>query len=237
MSYVNWKIKGPKVATCNCDFGCPCEFLAPPTNANLCEGVEIMRIDEGWFGDGTDQVRLDGLLVGARYRWPGPLHKGGGIVQGLFEERTSGAQREALFKILGGEEQEPTTVFNIYGSTVETEYDPLFGNMDFAVEFKARTARFAMAGVTEMTVEPDQEPGHWSRLFLAESCCIRASSTAPPRWRVPPLPRLTTGCRWTTARSTRRSSTVPTVHTASYRTRRRQASRPHWPRSRRGWVQ
>ena len=158
MSYVNWKIKGPKVATCNCDFGCPCEFVAPPTNANLCEGVEIMRIDEGWFGEGADQVRLDGLLVGARYRWPGPLHKGGGIVQGLFEERTSEAQREALFKILGGEEQEPTTVFNIYGSTIETEYDPLFGVLDFAVDFKARTAKFTMPGVTEMRVEPIKNP-------------------------------------------------------------------------------
>ena len=158
MSHVNWKIKGPKVATCNCDFGCPCEFVAPPTNANLCEGVEIMRIDEGWFGEGADQVRLDGLLVGARYRWPGPLHKGGGIVQGLFEERTSEAQREALFKILGGEEQEPTTVFNIYGSTIETEYDPLFGVLDFAVDFKARTAKFTMPGVTEMRVEPIKNP-------------------------------------------------------------------------------
>ena len=68
MAYVDWMIRGPKIASCSCNYGCPCEFNAPPTNP-VCEGLEAQRIDEGWFGD----VRLDGLIIGARYRWPGPL--------------------------------------------------------------------------------------------------------------------------------------------------------------------
>ena len=102
MAYVDWMIKGPKIASCSCAYGCPCEFNAPPTS-RPCEGLEAQRIDEGYFGD----LRLDGLIIGARYRWPGPVHEGGAVVQGLIDARASEAQVEALFKILGGEEQEP----------------------------------------------------------------------------------------------------------------------------------
>ncbi len=45
MSYIDWKIKGPKIASCNCAYGCPCEFNAAPTHG-LCEGLEAQRIDE-----------------------------------------------------------------------------------------------------------------------------------------------------------------------------------------------
>jgi hypothetical protein len=71
-----------------------------------------MLIEEGWSGD----LRLDGLKVAAVYRWPGPVHEGGGVVRGFFDANANQAQIDALFTILGGKEQEPTTVFNIYGS-------------------------------------------------------------------------------------------------------------------------
>jgi hypothetical protein len=43
-------IKGPKFVTCNCNYGCPCEFNAPPTR-EVCEGFEAMQIEERYFGD------------------------------------------------------------------------------------------------------------------------------------------------------------------------------------------
>ena len=63
MAYVDWMIRGPKIASCNCDYGCPCEFNAAPTNA-ICEGLEAMEITEGYFGD----LRLEGLRFAAAYR-------------------------------------------------------------------------------------------------------------------------------------------------------------------------
>ena len=48
MAYVDWMIKGPKIASCNCDYGCPCEFNAPPTH-DVCEGLEAMEIEEGYL--------------------------------------------------------------------------------------------------------------------------------------------------------------------------------------------
>ena len=72
MSYVDWMIRTKQLGTCSCDYGCPCEFNAPPTRVP-CEGVMAMEITEGYFGD----VRLDGLRTAGVYHWPGPVHDGG----------------------------------------------------------------------------------------------------------------------------------------------------------------
>ncbi len=55
MAYVDWMIKGPKIVSCNCAYGCPCEFNAPPTHGP-CEGLECMEIAEGYFADVRAQV-------------------------------------------------------------------------------------------------------------------------------------------------------------------------------------
>ncbi len=153
MAYVDWMIRGPKISSCNCDYGCPCEFNALPTN-DVCQGLEAHRIDEGWFGD----VRLDGLIVGARFSWPGPVHEGKGRVQGLISAHASEEQREALFQILDGKEQEPTTAYSIYGSTIETEYDPIFADIEFECDLEARTGHFKAPGHMELSLKPIKNP-------------------------------------------------------------------------------
>ncbi|MGI9423480.1 MAG: DUF1326 domain-containing protein [Hyphomicrobiaceae bacterium] len=177
MAYVDWMIRGPKIASCNCSYGCPCEFNAPPTN-DVCEGLEAHRIDEGWFGD----VRLDGLIIGARYRWPGPVHEGGGIVQGFISEHATEAQREALFQILEGKEQEPTTPFNIYGSTIETEFDPIFANIEFECDLEARSGRFVVPGHMKLELQPIRNPvtgqPHRAQIVLPEGFEFRKAEMA-----------------------------------------------------------
>jgi hypothetical protein len=153
MAFANWMIKGPKIGACSCDYGCPCEFNGRPTHGS-CEGLEAMRIDEGWF-EGT---RLDGLLFAARFHWPGAVHEGKGTVQGAISAHADEAQREALMNILGGEEQVETTVFNIYGSTIETELDPVFADIEFECDIEARTGRFHVPGMMELGIEPILNP-------------------------------------------------------------------------------
>ncbi len=153
MAYVDWMIRGPRLSACNCAYSCPCEFNAPRSN-DICEGLEATEITEGWFGD----VRLDGLHFAAAFRWLGPVHEGGGIVQGFVDDRATEAQVDALFKILGGEEQEPTTVFSIYGSTIETEYDPVFTAIDFECDIANRVGRFAIPGHLELSLQPIRNP-------------------------------------------------------------------------------
>jgi hypothetical protein len=177
MAYVDWLIKGPKIASCNCDWGCPCEFNGRPTRG-MCEGLEAHRIDEGYFGD----LRLDGLVVAARYRWPGPVHEGGGLVQGIIDERASPAQRDALLTILGGKEQEPTTVYNIYGATIARELAPVFAPIAFACDLEARIGELRIPGVMVLAIEPIKNPvtgrPHRAQIRLPEGFEFREAEVA-----------------------------------------------------------
>ncbi|MEM9533893.1 MAG: DUF1326 domain-containing protein, partial [Pseudomonadota bacterium] len=86
MAYVDWMIRTRQIGCCSCDYGCPCEFNAPPTSLP-CEGVAAMEITEGYFGD----LRLDGLRTAGVYRWPGPVHEGNGTWWTIMDRGASEA--------------------------------------------------------------------------------------------------------------------------------------------------
>ncbi|MCT7373925.1 DUF1326 domain-containing protein [Chelativorans salis] len=154
MAYVDWMIRGPEIATCNCNWGCPCQFNAPPTHGD-CRAVVGTRIDEGHFGD----VRLDGLKAACVLAWPGAIHEGHGEVLPIVDERATPEQREALLKILGGEETEEfATIFNVVAATTETVHEPMFRPIEFEVDEESRTGRFAVPGIIEATAEPIRNP-------------------------------------------------------------------------------
>lgn len=153
MAYVDWEIQVKRLVSCSCDYGCPCEFNAPPTR-KPCEGVEGMEIVRGYFGD----VALDGLRAAGIFRWPGAVHEGHGHYLPVIDQRADDAQREALLKIMSGEEQEPTTVFNIYGSTIEHEYDPVFAEIELDWDIDRRRGRLAVPGLLESSLEPILNP-------------------------------------------------------------------------------
>jgi hypothetical protein len=113
-----------------------------------------MEITEGYFGD----VRLDGLRTAGVYHWPGRMHDGGGTWWGIIDKAATDEQIDALFKITGGDEQEPTTGFAIYGSTVEHEPEPLFADIEFEWDIVGRTGRFVVSGVLEANIEPIRNP-------------------------------------------------------------------------------
>jgi hypothetical protein len=153
MAYVDWMIRIRQIGCCSCDYGCPCEFNAPPTRLP-CEGVMAMEITEGYFGD----VRLDGLRTAGVYRWPGPVHEGKGTWWAVIDKSANEEQVEALATILGGKEQEPTTSFAIYGSTIEHEPDPVFADIEFECDLEGRKGRFVVKDVLECNVEPIRNP-------------------------------------------------------------------------------
>ena len=65
MTNIDWLIRGPEISTCNCDWGCPCQFNSVPTYGN-CRAAVAMRIDEGHFGDIdlTGGARASGVMRG-----------------------------------------------------------------------------------------------------------------------------------------------------------------------------
>jgi hypothetical protein len=149
----NWKIKGEWIKNCNCAFGCPCDFNAPPTQGN-CQGVVGMNILEGHYGD----VRLDGLRFLVLVDFPGPLHEGHGTAQAILDERADEAQREALGVILSGAEAQEGTLFHIFSMITETHLDPIVAPIEFEFDMAARTSRVVVPGLFETEIEPIKNP-------------------------------------------------------------------------------
>jgi len=154
MPAIKWSFEGPHFANCNCDYGCPCQFNALPTDGT-CRAVVAWRIDTGHFGD----TRLDGLCAVNLYAWPGAVHHGNGSMQSIIDERASEAQRAALVAILQGEGADAGAVMlQIYRLMCSTVHEPLFKPIDLSIDVEERTARLRIPGCVESTVEPIRNP-------------------------------------------------------------------------------
>jgi hypothetical protein len=151
---VEWEIKATEFANCNCAYGCGCQFNALP-DKGFCEAVAGYQINQGQFGD----VRLDGLRAAAMWRWPGPVHEGNGTMQLVIDERADERQRDALVKILSGQEtEEMATVWWVYSAMCPTKHDPLFHPITLDVDVDARKARLEIPGLVMSTGEPIRNP-------------------------------------------------------------------------------
>ena len=95
--YTDWMIRGLSVSTCNCDYGCPCQFNSLPTHGD-CRAAVAMSIEEGHF----DDVSLGGTKWVGLFAWPGPIHEGNGEALVIIDESASEFQ-SVLIDFFGGE--------------------------------------------------------------------------------------------------------------------------------------
>jgi hypothetical protein len=103
--------------------------------------------------------------------WPGAIHEGNGEALPIVDQRADERQREALLKILAGEETEPgATIFNVVASTLVTMHEPQFLPIEFEADIESQTGRFAVPGVIETSGEPIRNPvtgaAHRARVVL-----------------------------------------------------------------------
>ncbi|MBR8456227.1 DUF1326 domain-containing protein [Burkholderia dolosa] len=149
-----WELRGTELISCNCSYGCPCQFNAPPTHGG-CEAMGAISIDSGHYGD----VALDGIKIAVVFQWPGPIHEGKGRCQPIVDERADPAQREAVLKIMTGQDTDPfATMFAVFASTLEHAFEPIFTRIDFDVDVDARRGRIHVEGVFDVTGEPIRNP-------------------------------------------------------------------------------
>lgn len=149
-----WELQADEFVSCNCAYGCPCQFNALPTQG-YCEAVAAFRIEKGFFGDTT----LDGLHAIGVLQWPGAIHEGGGKAYMIIDERADDAQRNALLTILSGGETEPgATVWNVFASTLEQVFDPVFKAIELDIDVEARLGRMSVDGLIEGKGEPIRNP-------------------------------------------------------------------------------
>jgi hypothetical protein len=145
-----WEFRGRELVNCTCEYGCNCQFNALPDKGH-CHAVAGIQIDEGHHGD----TRLDGLTIAAIYKWPGPIHEGNGEALPFVDQRAYEKQREALLKIMTGQDTDPfATMLAVYASTVTKLHDPVFIDIDFEVDVGGRRGRLSIPGYVEMTGEP-----------------------------------------------------------------------------------
>jgi hypothetical protein len=145
-----WEFRGRELVNCSCDYGCNCQFNGLPDKGH-CHAVAGIQIDEGHHGD----TRLDGLRIAAIFKWPGPIHEGHGEALALVDERADPTQREALLKIMTGQDTDPfATMFAVYASTVERMHDPVFTAIDLDLDVDARRGRMRIKDYVDMVGEP-----------------------------------------------------------------------------------
>ena len=153
---IEWHVRVDEFATCNCAYSCPCQFgIANLPTKGFCETVLSYQIHQGQFGD----VRLDGLRAALLAQWPGPIPLGNGKMQLIIDERADARQREALVKIMTGEEtEEMATIWWLFGVMCPTKLEPLYLPIELTVDVEARRARLNINGVVEASGEPIKIP-------------------------------------------------------------------------------
>ena len=149
-----WEFKGRELVNCTCEYGCNCQFNALPDKGH-CHAVAAIQIDQGYHGD----IPLAGLAIVGIFKWPGPIHEGHGEAMPIVDERATPEQREALLKIMSGQDTDPfATVFAVFASTIETMHEPIFAPIDFDVDVTGRRGKLSVPGYVEMSGEPIRNP-------------------------------------------------------------------------------
>ena len=147
---VKWSIDGDYFQACSCDYGCPCEFEAPPTQG-FCEDVSVWRITRGNYGD----VSLDGICFGVAARWPEALHLGNGTAVPYLDERATEDQRNAILQILTGQAKGEGP-FEIIITTLSNVLEPQF--VPFVFDEDGKNSNAKMGDTASLAFEPIKNP-------------------------------------------------------------------------------
>jgi hypothetical protein len=152
--YVEWTMEGFEYVNCNCDWGCPCQFNAPPTHGN-CRAACFVQIERGQFGD----VPLGGLRWGILAEWPAAVHLGNGKLQTIVDERADAQQRKAIETISHGGETEPgSLIWQVFSTTISEFLPTLYKPIELKIDYTGRSASVTVPGVIEGAAESIRNP-------------------------------------------------------------------------------
>jgi hypothetical protein len=146
---VKWSFEADYLQACNCDYGCPCEFSAPPT-LGYCDGTGAWRIKRGKYG----KVKLDGLGLGFAAHWPKAIHEGNGTVCIFVDEKAGPDQRDALLQIASG--KAGGLPFEILATTFSKLLEPLF--VPFQFKIKGQNSSFKLGDAASATLGSIKNP-------------------------------------------------------------------------------
>ncbi len=144
-----WSMEVEYIQSCNCAYGCPCNFNALPTPGN-CEALVGYRIKTGHF-NGT---KLDRAKVAWGLWWPKAIHQGNGVARLYIDPGVKPSQRQAIGEIWGG--KVGGGVFAIFNSTFAKVLPAMTTRIDW--KFEGFDSRFSVAGIGEVQTSHIKNP-------------------------------------------------------------------------------
>ena len=135
----NWHIEVDYVETCNCDYGCPCNFNGFPTYG-FCRALILYHIRSGFYGS----TILDGLDIVTAVSWPEAIHEGNGTVQLFLTKNISQEQKNAVITIFSGQAKGDGP-FALFAPTYKYILEPQL--VDLHVNINGKKSSFSIPGV------------------------------------------------------------------------------------------
>jgi hypothetical protein len=150
LSISKWNIKADYVETCNCDFGCPCNFDGFPTYG-FCRALVFFHIKKGNFGS----VQLDGLDVVYAVSWPKAIHEGSGTLQLFITKHSDQSQRNAIVNIFTGKARGDGP-FALFSTTFKYILDSQF--VEIRSKIDGTKSSFSVPGILDVQLESFVNP-------------------------------------------------------------------------------
>ncbi len=131
--------------TCNCDYGCPCNFNGFPTYG-FCRALILYHIRSGIYGS----TSLDGLDVVTAVSWPKAIHEGNGTVQLFLTKNISQEQKNAVITIFSGQAKGDGP-FALFAPTYKYILEPQL--VDLHVDINGKKSSFSISGLLDVMLE------------------------------------------------------------------------------------
>jgi hypothetical protein len=148
---VEWRLAGEEITSCNCAWGCPCQFNALPTSGQ-CEAIISISVHDGHHGD----TAMAGVRFSRVLWWPGAVHQGGGTRQLIIDAAASKDQWQAIERLESDLDSHP--FFGIYGSMAPTRLETLSAPIEFELDREGRRGKVSIGTIAEVRVEPIRNP-------------------------------------------------------------------------------
>jgi hypothetical protein len=145
----SWNMKADYVETCNCEYGCPCNFSGIPTYGN-CRALLLFHIRSGSYGN----TKLDGVDFILAQSWPKAIHEGNGTLLLLITNKANEEQRKAIIQIVSG--QAKGDCFALFAGTFSRFLEPQF--VDINAKIDGRKSSFSVPGLVNVEVESFKNP-------------------------------------------------------------------------------
>ena len=140
-----WRFEADYFTTCNCDWGCPCNFNARPTEGR-CRGLSVWNIITGTYGE----TSLDGGRFAVYYDFPGFVEHGEGSACVYVDSRATSEQQRALETIGSG--KVGGGVLELFGAQLVTTWLPT-KTVPIDFEFEGGVGRVRIDGFAEAESE------------------------------------------------------------------------------------